>query len=210
MARSLKDLKSSHKKALIIAAHPDDESLFMGGTIAEFKKWHWTVLCVTDCDKRYDKRRRRELLRACRIYNGGGSDVTPFMLGITRQKGRFSKRRVAQKVRDFIDEFGPFDIFFTHDNKGDYGHKTHKLVHDTVKKLKLRNVYNFYIPAHSKKRMTPPGYMEVVKLSPGSRRVKMKAINVYLKGSQKTNLSRLKKVISPLLNTKAEHFHRVN
>ena len=51
----LKELKKSQMKALIIAAHPDDESLFMGGTIAEFKKWRWAVLCVTDCDGRYNK-----------------------------------------------------------------------------------------------------------------------------------------------------------
>jgi len=136
--RSLKTLKKSRKKALVIAAHPDDESLFIGGTMAEFKRWRWVVLCVTDCDERYNRRRRRELLRACRIYERGGSDVRPFMLGVVRQKGRFSRKEIKKQIGDFIGEFGPFDIVFTHDSKGDYGHKTHKLIHDVVKKLKIR------------------------------------------------------------------------
>ncbi len=37
MAYSFKKLKKFHKRVLVIVAHPDDESLFMGGTKAEFK-----------------------------------------------------------------------------------------------------------------------------------------------------------------------------
>ncbi len=196
------DLRKFSKKALVIAAHPDDESLFMGGTIAEFKRWRWTVLCVTDCDKRYSKQRRWELLRACRIYNGSGSNVTPVMLGAVKQKGRFLKRKVAQKIKDFIDEFGPFEVIFTHSDKGDYGHKTHRLIHNVVKEMELRNVYNFSSPFSRR--------IQTIKLSPESHRTKMRAINVYLNGSQKTNLSRLKKPLSYILNIKTESFNKVN
>ncbi len=200
--RSLKDLKIFRMKALVIVAHPDDESLFMGGTIAEFKRWCWTVLCVTDCDERYNKRRRRELLRACHIYRRDGSNVTPIMLGAVKQKGRFLKSGVGQRIKDFIDEFGPFEVIFTHSDKGDYGHKTHRLIHSIVKEMGLRNVYNFSSPFLR--------HIQTIKLSPKSHRTKMRAINIYLNGSQKTNLSRLKKPLSYILNIKAESFNKVN
>jgi LmbE family N-acetylglucosaminyl deacetylase len=211
----LKDLKKFRRKALVIVAHPDDESLFMGGTIAEFKKWRWTVLCITDCDERYNKRRRRELLVVSGFYNRNGSHVKPVMLGVVKRKGRLAKDEVAKKTRDFIGKNGPFDVFFTHGSKGDYGHKTHKLVCDAIKKLRLPDVYNFCISSHRKSASMAPArkpleYTQVIDLSPRSRRIKKQAINVYLKGSQKTNLSRLKRFVACALNTRTELFNSSN
>lgn len=207
----LKDLKKTSKKALIITAHPDDESFFMGGTIAEFKKWRWTIFCVTGCDERHNKRRRLELLRACRIYNRKGSRIKPLMLGIVKKKGRFSKSEIAKRLRDYMDEFGPFDIIFTHNAGGDYGHKTHRLIHDIVKRLRLANVYNFCIPTLKKSASTILDMrhfcIQAIELSSKSRRIKRQALNIYLKGSQKTNLSRLKRLLTYAFNTKIELFY---
>lgn len=204
----LKRLRRQGRKALIIAAHPDDESLFMGGTIAEFKRWRWTVLCVTDCDERYNSRRRQELLKACGIYAGGGSRITPFTLGIVKKKAQFSKVEVSKGIEGFIDEFGPFDIVFTHGDRGDYGHRTHKLIYDVVNGLGLPNLYIFVTPY--KEGLKSRKNIQLIDLSPKSRLIKRRAIDVYLKGSQKTNLSKLKILISYALNTKEEGFIRGN
>lgn len=197
----LKNLKRVRKKALIIVAHPDDETLFIGGTIAEFKRWRWTLLCVTDCDERYNNRRRNELLKVCNIYNNNGTYVKPCMLGIVKRKSRLLKDEVIKKIRDFIEEFGPFDIFFTHNSKGEYGHKTHRLIHNVITELKLSNVYNF-MPLMAK----PTNYTEAVELSPKSHRIKRQALNIYLNGSQKTNLLRIKRLLERSINTKKEWF----
>ena len=211
---SLNTLKKVRKKAIIIVAHPDDESLFMGGTIAEFKKWRWRVLCVTDCDKRYNRQRRKELRKACRIYNRNGSNIKPVMLGIIKGENRLQKRAVAQKIKIFLDDFGMPDIVFTHNKDGDYGHKTHKFVHNVVKTLKLPKIYNFYIAAYKKSASKASGIkslrnVEVIELSARSLRIKRQAIGVYLNGSQKTNLSKMKRMVRHALNSNIESFYKV-
>lgn len=201
---SLNALKNVKKRAIIIVAHPDDESLFMGGTIAEFKKWHWRVLCVTDCDKRYNHERRKELRKACRIYARNGSDIKPIMLGIVKGKKRLQKREVMQKIKIFLDAFGMPDIVFTHNKSGDYGHKTHKFVHNVVKTLNLPNMYNFT------SGIRPLRNMDMIELSARSLRIKRQAIGVYLNGSQSTNLSKMKRIVWQALNSNTETFLRYN
>jgi len=212
--RSLDRLKKIRKKALIIAAHPDDESLFMGGTIAEFKNWSWTVLCVTDCDERYNKMRIRELFKACDIYNAGGSKAKAVCLGIRKKKGVFSEAELLRQIGGFIKESGPFDVLFTHNSEGDYGHGTHKSVHSAVKQLKSRNIYNFAAPCGQESLagfpVAPKGNPQSVRLSARSLRIKKKAINVYLKGSQKSNLSRLKGLVTFAVSARVEFFHKYN
>ena len=182
----------------------------MGGTIAEFKRWHWTVLCVTDCDERYNRQRRREFLKVCGIYNRRGSHIKASTLGIAKKKGRFSKVEITKRLGDFIEEFGPFDIVFTHDDRGDYGHKTHKLIHNIVKGLELSNLYVFITPHKESIWLKSQENIQSINLSPESHRTKRQALNVYLKGSQKTNLSKLKKLVFYALNTRAEHFISCN
>ena len=143
MAKSLDGIKDTGKNALIITAHPDDESIFMGGTIAEFKRWRWSVLCMTDCDTRFNKRRQEELLAVSQIYERNGVTFTPYMLGIKKRNGRFSKKEIFRKLKDFIHTYDKPDIIFTHNKNGEYGHKTHKLVNEIVKKAGLGNVYTF-------------------------------------------------------------------
>lgn len=202
---SLKELRKIKRDALVIIAHPDDESIFAGGTIAGFKKWRWRILCVTDCDERYNKIRRKELLRACRIYRKYGSKVEPFMLGIVKKKGRFSRAEIVNKIKDYLRKSKYPDLVFTHNRTGEYGHKTHKLIHDTVKEIGFRNIYTFSDDIPNSRYCKK---IESVRLSHRSFAVKKRIVSLYAKGSQRSNFSRLRQVVDKALNFRVEAFHK--
>lgn len=203
MAKSLVCIKSIKKNALAVIAHPDDEVIFMGGTIAEFKKWSWRVLCVTDCDARFNSRRQKELLAVSRLYRKNGVAFKPYMLGMVKKNGRFSKEEMLCRINAFICTHDMPDIVFTHNKNGEYGHKTHKMVNRAVKMAGLGNVYTFSFGLGQK---IGNNRQECVRLSKRSISIKKRAIGLYLKGSQKTNLSRMKPLVDFAISAKEERF----
>ena len=59
-------MKSVKKiKALCIVAHPDDETIWMGGKILKEKDWDWTILSLCRGD---DRDRMPKFKKVCRIY----------------------------------------------------------------------------------------------------------------------------------------------
>ena len=141
-------------------------------------------------------------MRACSTYRKNGSHITPFMAGAVKREGRFSKEGIKNKIRDFSAANDPFDIVFTHGRYGDYGHKTHKLIHHIVKEPKLKNTYNFALSSSAN--------TEEIPLSKRSLQVKRQALRIYQKGSQKTNLEKLKKLVVRSVFSETEYFKRAN
>lgn len=154
-------------------------------------------------DARFNGRRRKELLGVSEIYKRNGSFVTPFMPGIIKKSGRFSKGEMLYKLRAFIRARGKPDIVFTHNRNGEYGHRTHKLVNEIVKRAGLGNIYTFSFGIKPKNGHNGE---DVVDLSNRSMAIKKQAIRLYLKGSQNTNLSRIKGLLERAMTAKEEKF----
>ena len=57
------------KNALVIVAHPDDETIWMGGTILKNKNWKWTILSL--CRKN-DADREPKFMEVCSFYGAEG------------------------------------------------------------------------------------------------------------------------------------------
>ena len=53
------------KKASIVVAHPDDETIWMGGTILKNKYWDWTIISL--CRKN-DPDRMPKFKKVCAYY----------------------------------------------------------------------------------------------------------------------------------------------
>lgn len=141
-------------KALAIVAHPDDETIWMGGTILKNKNWRWTIFSL--CRKN-DLDRASRFKKVCDFYGAKG------ILGdLDDEKLKpISIEEIVEKIKIYLKE-KKFDYIFTHGENGEYGHLRHIEIHLAVKKmiekneLKCKKIFYFsYIPGEEKAPHNP-------------------------------------------------------
>lgn len=168
-------------KVLVIVAHPDDEVLGMGGTIAKYVSSGVEValLVVTDGstsqykndprlnkimeDKKKETENAAEILGISKVFYGGQPDMK---LDITEHT------EVNAVIETVIDEFDP-DIVYTH-FEGDVN-KDHQCVYEStlvacrpVPGQKIKELYSFSVPSstewspqNSKTVFVPNVYVDI-------------------------------------------------
>lgn len=105
-------------KALVIVAHPDDETLFFGGLMASDKKRDWEVVCVTDGGERRIQR-AKEIKAACKML--GVYEV--HFLEIPDTAGQ---RLNVKEIEKRLAGFDGYHEIYTHGPLGDYGNPHHQ------------------------------------------------------------------------------------
>lgn len=120
-------------KILVVVAHPDDETIFMGGTILTYPFSVWRVLCAT-----YGKKsaRAQEALRAIRYYRSSGIDIEiDFLDHDDKHKtpnGGIDHSKLTSQLLTYRS--WP-DIVITHNEEGDYGNNAHIVINRIVKHI---------------------------------------------------------------------------
>lgn len=117
-------------RCLVVVAHPDDETIWMGGTILRYPQWEWYVLCLSRAD---DPDRKPRFDRAVQELGAHGFisdlDDNPVLAQLSTD---------LQEIKDRITAIAvprP-DLVFTHGERGEYTrHERHEQVSRAVHDL---------------------------------------------------------------------------
>jgi len=116
-----------YKSIVVIVAHPDDETLWAGGTILNFPHKRWFVVCLC---KASDKERSARFFNAMKILNAHGimGDLDD------RPDQHPLDAKVIEKEILQLLPMTSFDLILTHNSTGEY---TTHLRHEEVNKAVL-------------------------------------------------------------------------
>jgi LmbE family N-acetylglucosaminyl deacetylase len=116
------------KRVAVIVAHPDDETLWAGGTILNHPLWDWFIVCLC---RRSDLERATKFHKALLMLHAEG------IMG-DLDDGLHQKPLEETEVEKIILELLPrkhYDLIITHDLSGEY---TRHLRHEEVSKAVIR------------------------------------------------------------------------
>jgi LmbE family N-acetylglucosaminyl deacetylase len=137
------ELSTLFNNAAVIVAHPDDETLWCGGTVLLNLKTKWTVISLC---RKSDQERSQKFYRMLNVLHLSGAmgdlDDGPEQLPLQKEEVQHTILRVLPVLQ--------FDLVLTHSPYGEYTrHRRHEEVSEAViklwqgKKISIGNLWMF-------------------------------------------------------------------
>lgn len=152
----MKNKKEKKIRAAVVVAHPDDETIWMGGFILKHPDYDWTILTIC---RAKDKDRAPKFFRVAKYFSAKG------IMNDLDDEGELSIKQTVPIIKKILEKKlakQKFDFIFTHGSDGEYGHPRHKGAYLAVKEMvkrgeiKTENLYFFNYEKKSKKEFAPP------------------------------------------------------
>lgn len=177
---------STQIKAAAFVGHPDDETIWMGGTLLAKTEWEWTIYVATH---QASDSRGKELIAAIEEYKrvSGNQSIAVVFLELmedTGEPGKIDIHTVENKLDKLLDS-NQYEVIFTHNVDGEYGHLNHKILGEYFKTRAEdddMNVWQFLCPSIQNPREKHIGeYIESIYFNSQMRTKKEQLFNTAYK-----------------------------
>lgn len=161
-------------RALILVAHPDDETIFCGGTMLCNPYWDWTVVCMT---YEYGSVRINQFQKAMEHFKLLGVDISAYLTLEQPNNPKILTQELKAAWNDKIINLNMNpDLVFTHNTEGEYGHPYHKQLNVIVQNH-FSNVWEFICPGAV--NITPQPFKNQINVTPLSKKILDQKTNIF-------------------------------
>ena len=162
-------------KILVVATHPDDETLGCGGTLLKHKankdEIHWLICTSLNKDHKYYQTREKEIKKAAKIFNFNSVNILPYE---TSRLDEYSMSELIEKISKIIKKLKPTIIYLPFKEDVHSDHKkifqasyscTKSFRYSFIKKIYMMETLSEteFSPSIKKDTFVPNKFVEITK-----------------------------------------------